>query len=325
MSNGSSALALALGAGAGLGLWYLLRDDDDLSGARPATAAPATSATVAPTSSPGATASTPAPCALRLDASGLSADGQAIDVKAAVARCQAVGRANLTIAGTAPGTVYADLVAAFGAAGITIQKHRNARPRRNGGDLATLRKLAARVRATSSARQGSTRQEAAAKLARFVARHSGAQVEDQVTIDFENNIVVSGAPSEMRKVAAWVERLARDSGRKVSATVETFDDPEDQDWAVCRIRGLEEDRDPRNATTYSHFTLRTYPKGARGGGATLRWFRADPPVTWATARDRLIAAGLADAEAAGRTHAPGGWMLSVDPRDYADERAHPLP
>jgi len=224
--------------------------------------------------------------------------------------------------------VYADLVAAFGAAGISIQEHRNARGRtrrQDGGTFATLRKLAARVRATSSARQGSTRQEAAAKLARFVARHSGAQVEDQVTIDFENNIVVSGAPSEMRKVAAWVERLARDSGRKVSATVETFDDPEDQDWAVCRIRGLDEDRDPRNATTYSHFTLRTYPKGARGGGAALRWFRADPPVTWATARDRLIAAGLADAEAAGRTHAPGGWMLSVDPRDYSDERAHPLP
>ena len=49
---------------------------------------------------------------------------------------------------------------------------------------------------------------------------------------------VSGAPEEMRKVAAWVERLARDTGRAISATVETFDDPEDQDWAVCRIRGL---------------------------------------------------------------------------------------
>ncbi len=111
----------------------------------------------------------------------------------------------------------------------------------------------------------------------------------------------------------------------MSATVETFEDPEDPDWAVCRIRGLDDDHGERNATSYRHFTLRTYPKGARGGGATLHWFRADPPVTWATARDRLIAAGLADAEVAGRTHEPGGWMLSVDPRDYADERADPLP
>ncbi len=246
MSNGSSALALALGAGAGLGLWYLFgRDDDGKDGAKKTSAAPATSATAAPTSSHGATALPPMPCALRLDATGLTADGAAIDVKSAVARCQAAGRANLTIAGTAPGTVYADLVAAFGAAGITIQEHRNARSRarrQDGGALATLRTLAARARAAIATRQGSQRKEAAAKLARFVARHSGAAVNDDATIDFENNVVVNGTPEDMQKVAAWVARLARDTGRSVSATVELFDDPDDPgrdpDWAVCRIHGL---------------------------------------------------------------------------------------
>lgn len=240
MSNGNSVLALAVGAGAGLGLWYLLDRDDKKDAAKKD--APPTSATAAPTSSPG-TSAAPTPCPLRLDAAGLTAEGVPLTVSGAVARCQAAGRALLTIAGTAPGTVYADLVAALGAAGITIQEHRNARSRsrsrrQDGGALATLRTLAARVRASTSTRQGSGRKDAAAKLARFVARHSGAEVNDDAVIDFENNVVVNGTPDEMRKVAAWVERLARDSGRPLSATVETFDDPDDDDWAVCRIRGL---------------------------------------------------------------------------------------
>ena len=87
-------------------------------------------------------------------------------------------------------------------------------------------------------RQGARRREAAAQLARFVAKHSGARVNDDATIDFENSIVVNGSPHDMQKVAAWVARLARDTGRPVSAAVETFDDPDDPDWAVCRIRGL---------------------------------------------------------------------------------------
>jgi hypothetical protein len=79
-------------------------------------------------------------------------------------------------------------------------------------------------------------------MARFVAKHSGAQVEDTPTIDFEGNVVVSGSVREMKKVAAWVEWLARETGRPVSALVETYDDPDDPDpdWAVCRIRGLDD-------------------------------------------------------------------------------------
>lgn len=285
MSNDShAAIALALGAGTGLGLWYLLRDD-----ALPASAPPeaATSASAAP------------PCALRLDAKGLTADGAVIDVPTAIATCKAAGKADLVLADDAPSAAYADLSAAFGAAGILIQQRRNARrqtrpprylawcgtcysgarletnsrreanvhatshlrlypghavhvtdratPRardernvrgRSDRELAALAVLAAQLVGAPTVRQGSKHREVAARLARFVATHSGARIEDHATLDFEDNVVVSGAPEEMRKVAAWVERLARDTGRAISATVETFDDPEDQDWAVCRIRGL---------------------------------------------------------------------------------------
>jgi len=250
MSNGNAALALALGAGTGLGLYYLLRD-----GEKEGDASPATTSTPAASGVP---TSAPSPCSLRLDAKGLTADGAAIDVPTAVTRCQAAGRADLVIADDAPSTVYADLAAAFAAAGIPIreQRNRNGRRRRarrtrhrrrpigrnvrarRGDEVSTLAALAARLRAEGSMRQGARRRDAAAKLARFVAKHSGARVNDDATIDFENRVVVNGSAHDMQKVAAWVERLARDTGRPVSAAVETFDDPDDPDWAVCRIRGL---------------------------------------------------------------------------------------
>jgi hypothetical protein len=116
-----------------------------------------------------------------------------------------------------------------------VEHERNARADR---ELAALTSLAGHVRAARSMREGSGRREAASKFARLVAKHSGAQLDDNATVDFEDNIVVSGTPGEMQKVAAWVERLARDTDRALTATVETFDDPEDPDWAVCRIRGL---------------------------------------------------------------------------------------
>ncbi len=247
MSNDHTALVLALGAGAGLGLWALLRDDDAKPSGAPASASPSTN-------SPAAVP--PPPCSLRLDAKGLTADGAVIDVPTAVETCRAAGRADLVLADDAPSAAYADLAAALGAAGILIAQRRNARPRRGRAAdrrrrrqragrnasarsrVAALGTLAAQFKSVTSARQGSGRREAAARLARFVAKQSGARVNDDATLDFENNVVVNGTPAEMRKVAAWVERLARDSGRPLSATVETFDDPDDDDWAVCRIRGL---------------------------------------------------------------------------------------
>jgi len=67
--------------------------------------------------------------------------------------------------------------------------------------------------------------------------------------------------------------------------------------------------------TYQHFT---YKPPVPSKGRIMKRFRASAPVTWAEARDRLIAAGVID---------PGerGWSLSVDPHDYIDLLAEALP
>jgi hypothetical protein len=68
---------------------------------------------------------------------------------------------------------------------------------------------------------------------------------------------------------------------------------------------------------YQKFTLKP-----RGTGQKMRRFYTSSPVTWAEARDRLIAAGVMDRAGAGRSD---GWMLSVDPHDYIDRLAEELP
>ena len=111
MSSGAkSALALALGAGGGFLLWYLLRDDD---------AAGAPAADDAPATSPPATESN-APCSLRLDASGLTAEGEKVDVPTAVARCKKFGAAKLALAADAPAAVYVELNGALAHAGVPV-------------------------------------------------------------------------------------------------------------------------------------------------------------------------------------------------------------
>ncbi|MCB9507855.1 MAG: hypothetical protein H6709_02295 [Kofleriaceae bacterium] len=78
------------------------------------------------------------------------------------------------------------------------------------------------------------------------------------------------------------------------------------------------------ASDYTEFTVRMYPRGVKGG-ATVRWFRSEWPISWTDARDRLVDAGVLDPALAGRTAEPGGWMLSVDPHDYRDDHAEALP
>ncbi len=72
----------------------------------------------------------PAPCALRLTADGLTADGQRIDIATAVARCSAAGRVDLCITDDAPGVVYVDLATALARAGLSVAALRNGRGRK---------------------------------------------------------------------------------------------------------------------------------------------------------------------------------------------------
>jgi sulfur transfer complex TusBCD TusB component (DsrH family) len=82
----------------------------------------------------------------------------------------------------------------------------------------------------------------------------------------------------------------------------------------------------RNATseTQEFFTLITYARGIQDK-PTVRYFRAESRIAWSEARDRLAANGLLDLALAGRTREPGGWMLSIDPKDFRSHRAEPLP
>jgi len=82
----------------------------------------------------------------------------------------------------------------------------------------------------------------------------------------------------------------------------------------------------RNAApeTKDFFSLVMYPHGIKDK-PTIRYFRAERPIAWTEARDRLAATGLLDLALAGRTREPGGWMLSIDPNEFRAQRAEPLP
>ena len=103
MSNGN-AIATALGLTGGALLWYATR---------PAPAKP-----IAPAASPSSPPRTAAPCALKLDATGLTADGAIVDVPGAVACARTHGRGDLVVASTAPAAMLAQFTAAMRAAGV---------------------------------------------------------------------------------------------------------------------------------------------------------------------------------------------------------------
>ena len=102
MSN-HNAIAAALGLTGGALLWY------------------ATQRTPAKASAPSAPSGPPraaAPCALKLDAAGLTADGAIVDVPGAVACARGHGRGDLVVASAAPAATLAQLTAAMQAAGV---------------------------------------------------------------------------------------------------------------------------------------------------------------------------------------------------------------
>ena len=80
----------------------------------------------------------------------------------------------------------------------------------------------------------------------------------------------------------------------------------------------------RNVESSTAFTLVTYLEGVSGSRKTTRWFRADAPMTWETARDQLAAAGLIDKNAIS-PNSRGYWKLVTDRRVFVPSRAQPMP
>ena len=109
--DGNALLALTLGLGGGLALAYMRRAEDM------STVAPGAKSQ-APAQKPSAGAKV---CSLRLDARGLTADGQRVDVAGAVARCKASGRAEIIFAKDGPAAIYVDLNRALSQAGISVR------------------------------------------------------------------------------------------------------------------------------------------------------------------------------------------------------------
>jgi hypothetical protein len=114
-----AVLSLALGAGGGLVLWYLFRDDKaDAAAARPPGRSAAPPAVPRPLPLPPPRVA--GACSLKLDASGLTADGDRVDVAGAVERCKRAGRAELVFAKDCPAAVYVELNQALARAGVPV-------------------------------------------------------------------------------------------------------------------------------------------------------------------------------------------------------------
>jgi hypothetical protein len=125
MSDGNSLLAVTLGTAGGLLLAYLRRADEGVAPTSPVHPPPSVptppGTTPASQGPPPARPTAPRACALRLDAKGLTADGQTVDVPQAVARCKAAGRADLVFASDGPASVYVELNRALFREGVRVE------------------------------------------------------------------------------------------------------------------------------------------------------------------------------------------------------------
>jgi hypothetical protein len=341
MSNGNRALPLALGAGGGFLLWYFLRDHKQ--GTR-AAAPPKSTTNQAPpttavaTSVPTAALATPSPapaaCALRLDAIGLTANGVRVEVAEAVNRCRLAGRADVTVIKEASATAYADLMIALGRAGVPVYTHRNGPGPRNAKrrsakprtvDDVDLPSFVLLVQALAAEVEPDPNQDGRAR---------GRFGERKVFIAAIRRLLRQTWYAELPRAAidellirAHRERLLQLARADLVAAMDPDEvrDSEITHGGIARFHFVVDEPDAaRNANAYRAFTLLTYAEG-RKAGPRPRWFLADPPTTWADARDRLGAAGILDQTLAGRTSALGVWMLSVDPASFREELAEPLP
>jgi hypothetical protein len=323
MAKGS-ALALALGAGGGLALWYLFRDGDRKKPA-PAVAGPA--APVAPA------APSPAPtaCALRIDATGLTADGVRVGVAEAVDRCKRAGRADVSVSEDASAAAYADLMIALGRAGVSVHAHRDVAGPRNARrtgprtvDEVDLPSFALMVQALAGDVEPDRAPDGRAR-GRFGARKVFIAAIRRALRATKYASLPRAAIDELL-FRAHRERLlvlARADLVAVMDPDEVRDSELVTDGAQFHFVVDEPDA-TRNANTYRAFTLVTHTEGHEAD-PRRRYFRAEPPTTWADACDRLGAAGLLDRTLARHTPPPAGWILSVDPAHFRDELAEPLP
>jgi hypothetical protein len=271
----STLSTFALGLGGGAAVWYLTKNTH-----RAATSAPATSA--------------PAPrnCAVHVESTGISVDGERAELSDAVRRCAAADSTAVTVARKAPASTYADLMTALRAAGV-----------------------APHVRA------GVPTRNAALKTTDFFSLITYTQgIKDKPTIRyFQAEQPIAWSEARDRLAAAGLLDLALAGRTREPGGWMLSIDPND-------FRAKRAERLPggaRNSALASKFTLVTYPEGV-GGPKRVRWFYADSPILYSEALKRLDDAGLID-PAATRALQPGYWILVTAPAAFNESKAEPMP
>ncbi len=300
----SNTATFVLGLGSGLALWQLTRGpcSSKALGDLIAPNAPNDPSTMTTTNTT-ATQLASAPLAqglrnglVRLDASGLTLDGAAVDVDDAVARCHAAGRAAVIASPDASASLYAELMTALTAARVPIL--RNATRHKTEADATTLFTLITYPRGS--------RQPAKHRSFRAEAPIAWTEARDRLAAAGLLDLALAGRTHQQ---GGWMLSISAKDFRAHQAEA---------------LPGAPRATDVRNAETSTTFTLATYTRGVGGGRRTVRWFVSDMPTTWEDARDRLAAGGLLDR---GMTspNGPGYWKLTTEPSVFRLDRAKPLP
>jgi hypothetical protein len=285
----SNATPFALGLGGGLALWQLLR---------PPTTAATTSSTNKAAASGAASVHTPRNhaggiCLVQIDAGGLAIDGERVDVGEAIRRAQLAGRALVAVGKDAPASTYAELIRALRAA-----------------DVGT------RVRTATMLTRN-----AAPELKDFFSLITYPRgIKDKPTVRyFRAGQPIAWTEARDRLAAAGLLDLALAGRTREPGGWMLSIDP--HDFRAKRAEPLP--GGARNSVISTQFTLVTYPEGV-GGPKKLRWFRAERPIMWDQARDRLAEAGLLDFSA-NLPLQPGYWILVTSPQAFNEAKAEPLP
>ncbi len=234
------------------------------------------------------------PCAIQLDPSGLTTDGEPVDVEEAVRRAQPVGLALVTVSPDAPASVYAALLSGLRLAGVPAHVRTLVAAPRNAG---------------------------AGTFSAFtlVTYPEGVGGKRKVTSWFRTDTPMTWQAVRDQLVAAQVIDPSA-IGPKQPGYWKLVTDA--RVFKAARAKPLP-DKAARNSYISQTFTLVVYPEGI-DGPKKVRWFLASRPTLWDAARDRLAAAGLLDENATEKTD-PNYWVLFSSPNQFREEEAELLP
>ncbi len=265
----SNTTPLMLGLAGGLALWHF-----------------------APIAPPALRNASGGPCAIQLDSSGLSIDGELVDVDEAARRAKLVGLALVTVAPDASASVYAALMTGLQLAGVPAHARTLVASRRN----ANTETFSAFTLVTYPEGIGGSRKTS---WFRTDAPMTWRAARDQ--------LVAAGVidPSAIAPKQAGYWKLVTDA----------------RVFMPMRAKPLP--GTARNSYISTTFTLVVYPEGV-GGPKTTRWFTASRPTMWDAARDRLAAAGILDLNADKATD-PNYWILISSANAFREDKAEPLP